>query len=76
METNYSEPFIAVISAELMVFSCYQPIIYLKSRSKKNTIRPRSAISLLLETKVFFICYNSLRNSLVHGNSKDGTALV
>jgi hypothetical protein len=37
METNYSEPFIAVISAELMVFSCYQPIIYLKSRSKKNS---------------------------------------
>jgi hypothetical protein len=48
METNYSEPFIAVISAELMVFSCYQPIIYLKSRSKKivNTIELRSAISL------------------------------
>jgi hypothetical protein len=33
METNYSEPFIAV-TAELMVFSCYQPIIYL-NRSKK-----------------------------------------
>jgi hypothetical protein len=38
METNYSEPFIAVISAELMVFSCYQPIIYLKSRSKKKIV--------------------------------------
>jgi hypothetical protein len=36
METNYSEPFIAVISAELMVFSCYQPIIYLKVGVKKK----------------------------------------
>jgi hypothetical protein len=47
--------FIAVISAELMVFSCYQPIIYLKSRSKKKYNKTLvSAISLLLETKVFF----------------------
>jgi hypothetical protein len=60
METNYSEPFIAVISAELMVFSCYQPIIYLKSRSKKivNTIELSSAYKF--EKRVFFICYNSL----------------
>jgi hypothetical protein len=56
METNYSEPFIAVISAELMVFSCYQPIIYLKSRSKKIVKYNKTLVSykFTFETKVFF----------------------
>jgi hypothetical protein len=52
METNYSEPFIAVISAELMVLSTNN---LFKSRVKKKYNKTLvSAISLLLETKVFF----------------------
>jgi hypothetical protein len=52
MATNYSEPFIAVISAELMVLSCYQPIIYFNRSKKIIQQRQVSAISLLLNESI------------------------
>jgi hypothetical protein len=62
METNYSEPFIAVISAELMVLSTNN---LFKSRVKKKYNKTLvSAISLLLETKVFFYLQLSIGSSL------------
>jgi hypothetical protein len=60
METNYSEPFIAVISAELMVFSCYQPIIYLKVGVKKKYNKTLVTKFTFRNESIFFLPVTTL----------------